>query len=193
MKKILLLSGAIIFMLSSCTIQKCVYNKGYYVDWFDAPSNKKTVRNVVKENTSLYTDAKQIREVEATPIFIAAIPEVEVSAISSSENVRTAEDKSIAVLNQSSKDAATVVTSVLSRKELKAAVKEMKKNEGLNKSSGGYFPNWALYVLCLFIPPVAVGFATNWDIIMVLINVCWCLLFFIPGVIHALIVVSYLK
>jgi uncharacterized membrane protein YqaE (UPF0057 family) len=190
MKKILLLGGAIMLMLSSCTMQKCVYNKGFYVDWFDAPSIKKSESTEANEKTLLLTDAKLNQEVVATPAFIASLPEVEVSAVQSLEKIKNVEAKPIAVLSQSFKESAPVVASTLTKKELKAAVKDIKKNIVVNKTSGGDVPTWALYLLCFLIPPIAVGFATNWDINKVLINILWCLLCGLPGLIHALIIVS---
>lgn len=47
-----------------------------------------------------------------------------------------------------------------------------------------------LYILCFFIPFLAVGIVTDWNVGTVLLNLLLCLLFFIPGLIHALIVVS---
>ncbi len=47
-----------------------------------------------------------------------------------------------------------------------------------------------LYILCFFLPPVAVGIATDWDISKVLVNILFCLLCGIPGIIHAIIVVK---
>ena len=47
-----------------------------------------------------------------------------------------------------------------------------------------------LYILCFFIPFLAVGIVTDWNIGTVILNLLLCLLFFIPGLIHALIVVS---
>ena len=47
-----------------------------------------------------------------------------------------------------------------------------------------------LYVLCFFIPVLAVGLATDWDVNKVLINLLLTLLCVIPGIIHAFIVVK---
>lgn len=46
-----------------------------------------------------------------------------------------------------------------------------------------------LIVLCFFIPFLAVGLKTDWSI-SVLWNLLWCCLGVIPGIIHALIVVT---
>lgn len=47
-----------------------------------------------------------------------------------------------------------------------------------------------LYLLAFFIPPVAVGLVTDWDMGQVVLNIILWALCVIPGIIHALIVVS---
>ncbi len=46
-----------------------------------------------------------------------------------------------------------------------------------------------LYVLAVFIPPVAVGLHTNWESTPVLINIILTLLGWLPGVVHAFYVI----
>ena len=46
-----------------------------------------------------------------------------------------------------------------------------------------------LVILALFIPPIAVGLKKNWALIPLLISIILTLLFVLPGVIHALLVV----
>lgn len=46
-----------------------------------------------------------------------------------------------------------------------------------------------LYILAVLIPFVAVGIATDWDLKKVLINLLLSFLCYIPGVIHAFIVI----
>jgi len=46
-----------------------------------------------------------------------------------------------------------------------------------------------LYVLAVFIPPVAVGLHTNWETTPVLINIILTLLGWLPGVVHAFYVI----
>ncbi|MBI1835801.1 MAG: YqaE/Pmp3 family membrane protein [Flavobacteriia bacterium] len=46
-----------------------------------------------------------------------------------------------------------------------------------------------LVLLCFLIPPIAVGLKTNWDLTKLLISIILTLLFLVPGVIYALLVV----
>ena len=46
-----------------------------------------------------------------------------------------------------------------------------------------------LYVLAVLIPPLAVGLKTDWQK-PVIFNILWCCLGFLPGIIHAIIIVG---
>ena len=46
-----------------------------------------------------------------------------------------------------------------------------------------------LYILAVLIPFVAVGIVTDWDLKTVLINILLSILCYIPGVIHAFIII----
>ncbi|MDI1234067.1 MAG: YqaE/Pmp3 family membrane protein [bacterium] len=73
----------------------------------------------------------------------------------------------------------------LSKPVLKAAVKHYTKPNNMND-----VPLVLIYILCFFIPPIAVGLITDWDATPVISNILWTLLCGIPGIIHALIVVG---
>ena len=68
-------------------------------------------------------------------------------------------------------------------KLVKLSIKDAKMAEASGKPSAG------LYVLALFLPPVAVGIHTDWDT-PTLYNLLWTLLGGLPGVIHAFIVLG---
>ncbi len=68
-------------------------------------------------------------------------------------------------------------------KLVKLSIKDAKMAEASGKASAG------LYVLALFLPPVAVGIHTDWDM-PTLYNLLWTLLGGLPGVIHAFIVLG---
>ena len=76
---------------------------------------------------------------------------------------------------------------VINKSELKKAVKEAKKS---NSSKGGGIPIAVLYLLCFLFPVIAVGLATDWDLMPMIYNLLWTFLCGIPGIIHAIIVVK---
>lgn len=97
-------------------------------------------------------------------------------------------------VNQTEKSSQTVVQEKASNSDLKYDAQTIKSSEKALKASdsnlGGDVPTGLLYVLCFFIPWLAVGLATDWDIKKVLINILLTMLCGIPGIIHAFIVVS---
>ena len=97
-------------------------------------------------------------------------------------------------VNQTEKSSQTVVQEKASNSDLKyenQTIKSSKKAlEASDSNLGGDVPTGLLYVLCFFIPWLAVGLATDWDIKKVLINILLTMLCGIPGIIHAFIVVS---
>jgi uncharacterized membrane protein YqaE (UPF0057 family) len=97
-------------------------------------------------------------------------------------------------VNQTEKSSQTVVQEKTSNSDLKYENQTIKSSEKALEASdsnlGGDVPTGLLYVLCFFIPWLAVGLATDWDIKKVLINILLTMLCGIPGIIHAFIVVS---
>ncbi len=92
-KNLVLLGIVMSAFLSSCTMQKCVYSKGYYVDWFDGKSKKMkpetTEKVAIAESNVSYTEMgnekKDLAQIEMLvdensnePIAVASIEDNEV-------------------------------------------------------------------------------------------------------------------
>jgi uncharacterized membrane protein YqaE (UPF0057 family) len=198
MKKILLVAASILFLVASCTVEKRVYRNGFNVQWqaMNGMSKKdknveltsmeetETVAKVVvspKVNAKIAADYEmRIQEVVAvTQNDQASIESNPISTTAHVVSVKGMAEQTISV-HQENKEAKQI-----SKQEIKALKKAVKSQ---NKSDD--VPIGLLYVLCFFIPFVAVGLATDWDITTVLINILWTALCGIPGIIHAFIVVS---
>ena len=97
-------------------------------------------------------------------------------------------------VNQTEKSSQTVLKEKVSNSDFKYDAQTIKSKEKALKASdsnlGDDVSTGLLYVLCFFIPFLAVGLATDWDVKTVLINLLWTCLCGIPGIIHAFIVVS---
>ncbi|TNE54947.1 MAG: YqaE/Pmp3 family membrane protein [Bacteroidetes bacterium] len=65
----------------------------------------------------------------------------------------------------------------------KKALKLFKKK---SEKQGSAVEKILLIILCFLIPFVAVGIVTDWSVVPVVINILLCILFFLPGIIHAL-------
>ena len=198
MKKILLITASILFMVASCTVEKRVYRNGFNVQWHAMNGHSKKDKN---------TEINSIEEVETVAKVVISpkensktasvyeLPTQEVVAVAQNDeasiqansvsttpqvvNVKGMADQTISV-NQNNKEVKQI-----SKQEMKA----LRKVVNSQKQSDDV-PVGLLYVLCFFFPFIAVGIVTDWDISTVLINLLWTLLCGIPGVIHALIIVS---
>ncbi len=69
------------------------------------------------------------------------------------------------------------------RKLINMAIKDVKRAERLGLTS----PSTGLYILAIFIPPLAVGLYTDWGM-ETLYNLVWTFVGGVPGIIHAFIV-----
>ena len=78
-------------------------------------------------------------------------------------------------------------------KLVKLSVADAKKAEAAalaaSPGSAAARPSAGLYILAVLIPPVAVGIHTNWQL-PTLYNLLWTLIFWLPGVVHAIIVLE---
>ena len=190
----ILISGflAITFLFSSCqsltnlSIEKRQHRGGYYVDW----GNGKVKTDPVKNTTA---KAKQSKD---TPKQTAAATK----PAANSESTATTEQKkstanATAVNNSETKKART--TSTFKVKEEAVAQRESSKKTSSSFSyafsdsdnaSSSDTPTWVLAVLCILLPPLAVflhlGIGTEFWISLIL-----TLLFWIPGVIYAFIII----
>jgi uncharacterized membrane protein YqaE (UPF0057 family) len=198
MKKILLITASILFMVASCTVEKRVYRNGFNVQWHAMNGHSKKDKNT--EITSL-EEVETVAKVVISPkensktASVYELPTQEVVAVAQNDEA-SIQSNSIATTPQvvSVKGMANQTISVnqknnevkqISKQEMKAlhkAVKSQKQSDDV--------PIGLLYILCFFFPFIAVGIVTDWDLSTILINLLWSLLCGIPGIIHALIIVS---
>lgn len=198
MKKILLVAASILFLVASCTVEKRVYRNGFNVQWHAMNGHSKKDKNmeissveevetVAKVVISPKDNSKTASVYEMPTQEVITVAQNDEASIQSSSiattapvvNVKGMADQTIAI-NQNIKEAKQISKQEI--KALKKAVKSQKKSDDV--------PIGLLYVLCFFVPFIVVGIVTDWDIPTVLINLLWTLLCGIPGIIHALIIVS---
>ncbi len=202
MKKLLLAVLVVGFTISSCSIEKRLHQKGFNVEWnknlgslkkdkkekqdfvsseaveeIAVVSNKTTKASSVNNNSAISVDGVTLNESNDASVFVEDNTTNEVNSEVSSVVNNTKTEK----VNSSSK--ASSSKEVASNKTMNSTkiVKKALKN---GPSTG------LLYVLCFFIPFLAVGLATDWDVKTVVINILWTFLCGIPGIIHAIIIVG---
>lgn len=89
-KKFFVFGVLVSMFLSSCTMQKCVYSKGYYVDWFGKSGNDK--KEIDKDENNVIEDVVITNEVLESEQNISTITE-EKSQLNNTELSATLNDE----------------------------------------------------------------------------------------------------
>lgn len=167
--------------------QKRKYNKGYHVDGF-AKKKKATPAKNSEVIAEANPDAKEIETVKETsdvettaPIFAAA----KSNFIQAEKPAKVAKSKYTAPQQIKTAPLSKKEERLIKKVENRAATIKQKIENKENGSDAILY-----YILAIFIPWLAVGLVTDWDVKEVIINILLTLLCGIPGIIHAIIVVG---
>ena len=206
MKKLLLAVLLVGFAISSCSIEKRLHQKGFNVEW---NNNLGSFKKDKKEKQD-FVSSEAVEEIAIvspkaikTPSVISsnAISVDDVTLNESNETSVIVEDNTTNEVNsqvsfvvnntKTEKVSRAIITPKASSSKVVASANKTKASTKIvKKALKDEVPTILLYVLCFFIPFLAVGLATDWDVTAVVINLLLCFLFFLPGVIHAIIVVG---
>ena len=196
MKKINQLSFVVLLALvtlSACTMQKRVYNRGFHIEWFESKGSDKVAAVHAKKaekkqgkasEQTLANKAENTANIDNTNIAIKETNTV-MSAVEESKTQTVSAPKVFFKSTKMAQKALSQKSNTFAKPVIKAAVKQMTKP---TKTADAELI--LLYILCIVIPPLAVGIVTDWEGGPVLLNVLLCLLCWIPGIVHAFIVVS---
>ncbi len=168
---------------NACTVQKCVYSKGFNIDFRGYTHNKK----------SSETPEKQVKPRQEY-LEEATTEENEVL------EARVTQDSTqvLAMIQQTSSDLMVEessqikpVTKVVRTKDSRTIrwVKSAPPSDVLSHTNAAPLaPNWLILLLCIFIPPIAVALMPNGNIEKILIALLLWILGVLPGVIYAFLV-----
>lgn len=186
-------------LFNSCTVEKRLYNRGYYVAWKHSYKGGEEVKSEITEektgkeelqiaelNSSQSEESVMVtvdNNSEVTANTINFSFEEKTSAVVSSDENKLNRDNSIKSEDVTSLNVVNKKTK--SEKLSRPVLKKVSKAE--TKSSGP--SRGVLFILCFLIPWLAVGLATDWDLMPLVFNLLWSLTC-IGGIIHALIVVN---
>ena len=180
-KQLLLLALITIIGISSCTMEKRHYQSGYYIDW------KNNAKNTAVERTKTdNVDKINSKTIDQSP-FSASTNEDIVLTSSKTSDIAIIKTESNSNVVKASEKAKTKLT-VKDQIKVAKAVNNMKKSAKHGDADG--IPTVILFILAVLLPPIAVGLVTDWDLEETLINVGLTFLCWLPGIVHALIVVS---
>ena len=196
-------------MLGSCStsndvasnglFQKRKYNKGYNLNLKKNDKSEKAA--VINENYADVRNAEDVKTINAELKANKTVAfEAKETTLAKNDNAVTVQSKkektavkvkSTAAVNTVKSDKEAESTLVLTEESQNNQVKKLAsetKNESSN--SGLAVINLVLLViLAIILPPLAVGIATDWAIGPLLLSILLTLLFWLPGIIYALIVV----
>ncbi len=213
MKNILSIGLPICFgislMLGSCArdnsvasnykIQKRKYNSGYHIAFNKKKKSIQDEQIIEKQelavsNTQTQEATKQtfaVVENEKTTDNIFQTEELTIDqpiSVANESNAFTEQERSVSTMNhaffsnQSEKSTkSNLKTLIISHKQ---KIKELKKSSSSDLDSILYI------ILCILIPFLAVGLATDWDLTKTVIALLLSIIFWIPGIIYAVIICS---
>jgi uncharacterized membrane protein YqaE (UPF0057 family) len=207
MKKLLLAVLLVGFAISSCSIEKRLHQKGFNVEWNNnlgsLKKDKKQKQDFVSSeaveeiaivspkaiktpsvnssSSAISADGASLNESIEASLFVEENTTNEVNSQESS----VVNDTKIEKVNR------TIITPKASSSKVVASANKTKTSTKMvKKALKNDVPIVLLYILCFFIPFLAVGLATDWDVTAVVINLILSFLFWLPGIIHAIIVVG---
>ncbi len=176
----LLLLFVTLVAISSCTMEKRRYQSGYYIDWGKSGANQSTASNtgVIEK-----VEPKSTKQIEEPVKDVLSVQEAKADYSASNDNSFIL-SKSTSVNESDKKSEVTATKKVSKYKAYKALKKAVKEHKGGGDSD---VPEIVLILLCIFLPPIAVGLMTDWEFEPLAINILLCLLCWLPGIIHAFI------
>lgn len=196
MKRILFLAVAVVSLLTACSpdlhldISKRRYRKGFHVDAGSGHRQSVTAERQVEQTAKMPVIVSALPQAQNEPLveqhYSVPVVEAQPPVVASNETVTQ-------VKHTRSTPAAVDAISTLFAKE--QSVQSASKFQQVKQAAKRFFhpqedvPFWLLIVLCILLPPLAVflkfGIGTEFWISLIL-----TLIFWLPGVIYALIVVT---
>lgn len=173
-------------VVSNGFLQKRKYNKGFHKTGKNKiKSNGTKNEEVLVLNNTIKSDTKIINEEE--------IPSKEAKEASSEVLViKESSVKEVSTNNKTTKVKSKIVQVIESKVE---KVTSVLKNETILNTSSNTSSNTSddmmilLIILAIIIPFVAVGIYTDWDVTKTLIALILTILFWLPGIVYALLTI----
>ena len=182
--KIILVVLFYALFLASCTIEKRHYQTGYFIDWMKGSrsfahvqktSNNSSIASCDQENNNILSAATNV---DST--IDNQQPADKMVTASSSNEFTPSILRTINGIDQ------TIAISSPAKMNTWSLIKAAKKYKKESKSQHGNTPLVLLIILCIILPPLAVGLMTDWDTTSVFSSIAWTLLTcWVGGIIHA--------
>jgi uncharacterized membrane protein YqaE (UPF0057 family) len=190
MRKLVIASLATIVVLSSCTIEKRLYTGGYHVQ---SKFKSNSVNEITEKQTS--NPKQQVPSGIETSFYVAHESSVSTNEFEINENHLQVEGNFQTQFSTVDIEKVDIEERRISQEDESLFSYEMLENGNSHltkevKRNSFATPKILLYILALLIPWLAVGLATDWEGKKIGICLLLTLLFLLPGIIYAFIVVG---
>ena len=168
---------------NACTVQKCVYSKGFNVDFKGFHGTKKSNESAAKQvqhsseiENEVTAEETEVLEAIATQSPPQMLALYQVHSIDGSEK-GLSPIKPITRIDETKRSIAFRATNSMAQSNVLSHV-----------NAAPLAPDWLILLLCIFIPPIAVALMSNGNIEKILIALLLWILGVLPGVIYAFLV-----
>ena len=168
---------------NACTVQKCVYSRGFNVDFKGFHGTKKSNESAAKQvqHSSEIENEVTAEETELLEVIVSQDSK-QMLALNQVKSIDVSE-KGLAPIKPVTIDGKTK-DRIASR-----ATKSLAQSNVLSHvNAAPLAPDWLILLLCIFIPPIAVALMSNGNIEKILIALLLWILGVLPGVIYAFLV-----
>lgn len=168
---------------NACTVQKCVYSRGFNVDFKGFHGTKKSNESAAKQvkHSSEIENEVTAEETEVLESIATQSP-TQMLALNQVKSIDVAE-KGLAPIKP-----VTNVGETKGRIASRATTPMAQSNVLSHVNAAPLAPDWLIILLCIFIPPIAVALMSNGNIEKILIALLLWILGVLPGVIYAFLV-----
>ena len=168
---------------NACTVQKCVYSKGFNVDFKGFHGTKKSNESAAKQvqHSSEIENKVTAEETEALEVIVSQDSK-QMLALNQVKSIDVSE-KGLAPIKP-----VTNVGETKGRIASRATKSLAQSNVLSHVNAAPLAPDWLILLLCIFIPPIAVALMSNGNIEKILIALLLWILGVLPGVIYAFLV-----
>ena len=177
--------GLIVLSLfwNACSVQKCVYSKGFNVDFKVFHGVKKSTHTTSNKNE--LGDAVECAEHVASNDMAESLslPDTTLMPAVLLDNAAPVMEKATVEIKPLSH-----VDTAQNRQRIRIPQNRMPTNVLSRAGAAPLVPDWLIVLLCIFIPPIAVALMSNGNIEKILIALLLWILGVLPGVIYAFLV-----
>ena len=166
---------------NACTVQKCVYSRGFNVDFKGFHGTKKSNESDARQvqySSEIEVSAEETEELKALatqcPTQMLAMNQVKSNDVSEKG---LAPIKPVINFDETKRSIAFRATKSIAQSNVLSHV-----------NAAPLAPDWLILLLCIFIPPIAVALMSNGNIEKILIALLLWILGIFPGIVYAFLV-----